>query len=141
MTCHSHFWSIDPTLALAHNVRLFFETLCLLSMQHLMDSMDSIDLLHKIAKTPNILGGGGGGGGGWMAAAAEVEPPRPPTASNGGHMLAVPPERPVAAGGRRPARPPPQRGPPAAARPTAYARGWGRPRRAMPLPPQARQAA
>ena len=29
-----------------------------------MDSMDSIDLLHKIAKTPNILGGGGGGGGG-----------------------------------------------------------------------------
>ena len=66
-----------------------------------MDSMDSIDLLHKIAKTPNILGGGGcGGGGGWMAAAAEVEPPRPPTASNGGHMLAVPPERPVAAAPR-----------------------------------------
>ena len=66
-------------------------------VQHLMDSMDSIDLLHKIAKTPNLLGGGGGGGGWISAAAAEVEPPRPPTASNGGHMLGVPPERPAAA--------------------------------------------
>ena len=56
-----------------------------------MDSMDSIDLLHKIAKTPNILGGPPTGG--WMAAEAEPAP-----TSNGGHtLLAVPPERPPGA--------------------------------------------
>ena len=61
-----------------------------------MDSMDSIDLLHKIAKTPNILGGGGGcgGTGGWMASAVEAEPA---PNLNGGHTLAVPPERPPGA--------------------------------------------
>ena len=64
-----------------------------------MDSMDSIDLLHKIAKTPNILGGGGGGGtGGWMTAAAEAEPAAPhANGGGGGHTLAVPPERPPGA--------------------------------------------
>ena len=60
-----------------------------------MDSMDSIDLLHKIAKTPNILGGGGGTGG-WMA--AEAAEPATAHSNGGGHtLLAVPPERPPGA--------------------------------------------
>ena len=62
-------------------------------MQHLMDSMDSIDLLHKIAKTPNILGG------------AALEPASHSTsAAPNGHALTVPPEKPAgpAAGSAQP---------------------------------------
>ena len=54
-----------------------------------MDSMDSIDLLHKIAKTPNILGGGG-------------EPPAHSShcsSNGGGLLLGVPPEKPGNSGG------------------------------------------
>ena len=66
-----------------------------------MDSMDSIDLLHKIAKTPNILGG--------VTPAWEAGPPQPPmAASNGGLTLTVPPERPAGPAGPAAPPPPPQ---------------------------------